>query len=303
MKALLTGATGFIGSHVARGLLRDGHEVHALIRPGSSPARILDVLPSLQVISADVLDTRVLAQHVQRIQPECCIHLAWYVEPGKYLSAPQNLDYLCASVELAKALAAARCQRLVAAGTCFEYDTDLGTLSESSATRPRHLYSASKLALYTALDAFARTVNMEFAWTRFFYQYGPFEDPSRLVSHVIHSLLRGETARLTAGEQVRDFLHVEDVASAVCRVAASDLTGAVNIGSGKPVTVREIAMSIGRQLNRTDLLALGAQPYGPQEPMYILADTTKLRNGVGWQPRFDLDAGLRQTISWCKDQR
>jgi nucleoside-diphosphate-sugar epimerase len=303
MKVLLTGATGFIGSHVARGLVRNGHEVHAVIRANSDQHRIQDLLPLLRVVNADVLDAPALAAHVQRIRPECCFHLAWYVEPGKYLSAPQNLDFLCASVELAKALAAARCRRLVAAGTCFEYDTDLGTLSESSATRPRHLYSASKLALYTALDAFARTVNLEFAWTRFFYQYGPFEDPRRLVPHVIYSLLRGETAKLTAGEQVRDFLHVEDVADAVCRVADSRLTGAVNIGSGKPVTVREIAMSIGRQLDRTDLLALGAQPYAPQEPMKVLADNTKLRQGTGWQPRFDLDAGLRQTIDWCRSQR
>jgi nucleoside-diphosphate-sugar epimerase len=273
-----------------------------VILPDCDQQRIADILPSLQAVPGDVLETRALAGHIRRIQPECCIHLAWYVEPGKYLSAPQNLDFLRAGVEMARALADARCRRLVAAGTCFEYDTDLQTLSESSATRPRHLYSASKLALYTALEAFARTVNMEFAWMRFFYQYGPFEDPRRLVPHVIGCLLRGETARLTAGEQVRDFLHVEDVADAVGRVAASTLGGAVNIGSGQPVTVREIALTIARQLDRTDLLALGAQPYAPQEPMYIVADSTKLRTATGWRPRFDLDSGLRQTIDWCRSQ-
>ena len=303
MRVLLTGATGFIGSHVARALLRDGHEIHALIRPTSDTRRIQDILPKLQTISGDVLEPASLAAHVQRLQPECCVHLAWYVEAGKYLAAPQNLDYLAASVELAKALSAAGCKRLVGAGTCFEYDTDLGTLSETSATRPRHLYSACKLALYTALEGYSRNTGMEFAWLRFFYQYGPFEDSRRLVPHLINSLLRGETAKLTPGEQVRDFLYIEDLADAVSRVVGSKLTGPVNIGSAQPITVREMALAIGRRLDKPSLIALGAQPYTPQDPMRVVADTSKLQTGTGWRPRFDLDAGLAKTIEYWKRQR
>jgi nucleoside-diphosphate-sugar epimerase len=303
MRILLTGGTGFIGSHVARTLVRDGHEVYLLLRPKTNPTRIRDVLPKVYTVSGDVLDAQALAFEIQRLQPECCIHLAWYVEAGKYLAAPQNLDFLVASIELAKALAAAGCRRLVAAGTCFEYNTDLGTLRESSATRPRHLYSACKLALYTALEAYSHNTGMEFVWLRFFYQYGPFEDPRRLVPHLVNSLLRGEVAKLTPGEQVRDFLYIEDLADAVSRVVGSKLTGAVNIGSGQPITVREIAQAIGRRLDKPDLIALGAQPYVPQDPMRIVADITKLQTETGWRPRFDLDDGLGKTIEYWKLQR
>jgi UDP-glucuronate decarboxylase len=97
-------------------------------------------------------------------------------------------------------------------------------------------------------------------------------------------------------------LHIEDVASAIGAVAGSRLTGAVNIASGIPVTTREIALKMGEALNRVDLLKLGALPYAATEPLYLLADNTKLRKGTGWKPRYSLEEGLRQTIEWWKSR-
>jgi len=105
---------------------------------------------------------------------------------------------------------------------------------------------------------------------------------------------------LTPGEQVRDFLHVEDVASGIAAVAQSSLTGVVNVASGQRVTVREIAEKIAAIVGRADLLALGARPYAPNDPMFILADNSRLRQNTGWKPRYDLESGLRQTIEWWK---
>ncbi|MDW8345135.1 MAG: NAD-dependent epimerase/dehydratase family protein, partial [Verrucomicrobiae bacterium] len=138
-------------------------------------------------------------------------------------------------------------------------------------------------------------------WARIFYQYGPFEDQRRLVPHIITSLLRGQRAELTAGTQVRDFLHVEDVGTALATVATSSLTGIVNIGSGTGVTVRHIAETIGELIGRSDLLAFGAKPTPLHDPPYVVADTTRLRS-LGWQPRYNLRSGLAQTIAWWKQQ-
>ena len=241
-----------------------------------------------------------MARVSEAVRPELCIHLAWYVEPGKYLEAPENRDFLHASIVFARTLARLSCRRFVATGTCFEYDTDRGVLSESSPTRPRTLYASCKPQLFQQLEQVGQETGMEIGWLRFFYQYGPFEDPRRLVPYVIGGVLRGEPVKLTPVEQVRDYLHVEDVAGAVCAVVRSNLTGPVNIGSGQPMTVREIALKIGKQLRREDLIMLGTQPYTPDEPMCLVADNRRLCDGTSWNPRFNLDEGLRQTIEWWK---
>ena len=293
MRILVTGAAGFIGSHIARQLVREGHEVHALDRPQADPWRIKDIESSLHFIRGDLLDSSFA---LPSSPFAACLHLAWYVEPGKYLHSPLNKDWVEASLRLARHLKDTGCRRFVAAGTCFEYATTAPPQRESTPTAPSTIYVQSKLALFHALQS----IDMDFAWVRFFYQYGPYEDPRRLMPVVINLLRRGEEVKLVPGDRIRDYLHIEDVASAVCAVAQSQLTGAVNIGSGVPVTVRDIALKIGALFDRVDLIKLGALPWSPTEPMHLLADNTKLREGTGWKPQYDLDSGLRQTVEWWK---
>lgn len=282
MRVLLTGATGFIGSHVARELVRRGHEVHCTVRPSSDRRRIRDIERDLRV--------HVAPMDAVPVEPDVAIHLAWYAVPGKYLEAPENLECLEASCRLLSRL---RC-RAVFAGTCFELDTRLGRLSEESPARPATLYARTKDELRREVERRPDSV-----WVRFFYQYGPWEDERRLVPSVIRSLLRGEPARVSPGEQRRDFLHVEDVGRAVADVAESGLTGPVNIGSGQAPAVREIVTTLGRLTGRPELVELGAVPYYPGEPMLIVADNAKLRS-TGWAPRYALEEGLRQTVDWWR---
>jgi nucleoside-diphosphate-sugar epimerase len=282
VKVFLTGATGFIGSHVARALVRDGHEVQALVRSNSDPRRIADIRDKLQLITGDVL-----TGDFDVPSADCCIHLAWYVEPGQYLHSPLNPEYARASLALAK-----QCRRIIAAGTCFEYAITGAPVTETSPTGPQTPYARAKLELFQALPG-------EAAWVRFFYQYGPFEYPQRLVPVVINKLLRNEPVPLVAGDRVRDFLHIKDVATAVVAVATGGLTGAVNVGSGQPTTVRDVAGKIGELLGRPELLKFGALPFRPDEPLDILADNSKLRS-TGWRPMITLADGLRSTIEWWR---
>ncbi len=297
MKILLTGATGFIGSHVARALVRAGHEIHALVLPDDDLGRIRDILPSLVMTRGDLLDSSFIF-HPSSF--DACLHLAWYVVPGKYLAASENRDFLRASVAFAQTMGNTGCRRFVATGTCFEYDTHLGLLSESSPTKPDSLYATCKLQLFQELQKLGSETAMDIAWPRFFYQYGPAEDPRRFVPVVINTLLRGEPFTVPPNEQTRDYLHVADVASAVCAVAFSRLTGAVNIGSGKPVTVRQIASRIAEIIGHPELIRVGTQPYAPEDSPRIVADNTRLKEQTGWKPQFTLDQGLRQTIDWWK---
>lgn len=303
MKVLLTGATGFIGSHVARLLVADGRRVSAVVRPGSDTWRIGDIAASLDVLPCDLSDTAELERHLDALRPEVCVHFAWQATAGGALTAAGNIQALNDSLQLALHLARAGCRKLVVAGTCFEYDTSVGYLSESSPTRPHTLYGAAKLGLYQVLEQFAQVSEMKLAWLRFFYLYGPFEDERRLVPSVILSLLNEREAKVTPGRQIRDYLHVEDAAGATRAVIESELTGVVNIGSGHPVMVRDVVNALGGLLGRQDLLAFGALPYKEADPMFVCANNERLLRETSWTPRYELEAGLRQTASWWDGHR
>lgn len=284
MKILLTGATGWIGSQVAKQLVDRGHEVHCSVRMTSDLHRLEGILKHIKVYEVDM--------DLVPIEPDCAIHLAWYAVPGKYLDSPENNECLEKSQRLLSKLSC----RAVFAGTCFEYNTQLGRLTEESPTNPLTLYSICKNSL-------AHMVNQRpnSAWVRFFYQYGPHEDPRRQIPSVIQRLLEGKEIPLSPGEQRKDFLHVEDVASAVVAVAESKLEGPVNVGSGWATTQRMMLSILGDMTKRLDLLKFGAQDYYFNEPMLIEADNTKLRS-TGWNPFWTLERGLWDTLEWWKAQ-
>jgi nucleoside-diphosphate-sugar epimerase len=302
MDVFLTGATGFIGSHVARRLLSEGHRVTALVRPGSDLRRIADLRSDLDLLEGDVRAAEALEAPLKERAPELCLHLAWYAVPGRYLDAVENVELAAAGIRLLEVLDAVGCARTVIAGTCFEYDHRAGYLSEESPIRPQSLYGAAKHGLFLMSEQFQRARNRSFAWARIFYLYGPWEDRRRMVPTVIGKLLAGEPCPFSPGEQVRDFLHVEDVAAGICALAESELEGPVNVGSSRPVTVAEVATTIARLTGREELLQLGARPTPPGDPPFIVANTERLQRATGWRPRHSLEDGLRQTIEWWRLQ-
>jgi len=175
MKVLITGATGFIGSHLVRYLVERGCEVYIIHRQESNLWRIADLVSQIELISYDLLN---LADenNLPLVDFDVCIHSAWYAVPGRYLTAPENMSFLNATLALAMRLQARGCNHFIGIGSCFEYDTSLGYLSEISPTKPQHLYSASKLATQLVLEQWAKVYGVKFSWTRLFYQYGAFED-------------------------------------------------------------------------------------------------------------------------------
>jgi nucleoside-diphosphate-sugar epimerase len=97
-------------------------------------------------------------------------------------------------------------------------------------------------------------------------------------------------------------MHVEDAGSAIAAICASQLTGAVNIGTGKPTALSDVAREIGKQLGRSDLLRLGALPSRPEDPLLLVPDTRKLNVEVGFKPTYDLASGIAETIAFWRDQ-
>ena len=239
---------------------------------------------------------------VREAAPECAVHLAWYAAPGKYWTALENLDCVTMTLSFAQSLARNGCARFVGVGSCAEYDWTGGVLSESSTPlKPRTLYGISKNATRMLVEALCEHMSISFAWPRLFYLYGPGEDPNRLVPSVTLALLRGEVARCTEGKQLRDFLYVDDVASAICAVTASDCQGAINIGSGEPVSVRTIVELIGKALGRGDQIAFGALSSDSGDPPLLVADVRRLQHDVGWCPSWPLHEAVARSVSWWEE--
>jgi nucleoside-diphosphate-sugar epimerase len=297
-RVLLTGATGFIGRHALEPLVRRGYEIHAASRTPPGPVR-----DGITWHQADLLEQARLSDFVRSVAPTHLLHFAWVATPGEYWSSPENLRWVRASLQLIEEFAAAGGSRAVLAGTCAEYDWRYGFCSEGiTPLLPRELYGICKHALHTISGAFALRTGVSAAWGRIFFLYGPHEHPARLVSSVIRSMVLGEPALCTPGNQIRDILHVADIADAFVALLDSDTIGPVNIGSGVPVRLKDVVTEIGAQTGRSDLVRFGAIMPHRDEPPLLLADVRRLRNEVGWTAARTLTDGLRDTIAWWTTQ-
>lgn len=298
-KVLVTGGSGLVGRQALPRLEAAGYEVHAVTSRAEPPHMSANELFWHRV---DLLDRAETVALLNELRPTHMLHLAWYAVPGKYWTSLENFRWVRASLDLFEAFAASGGERLVAAGTCAEYEWggDAPCSEATTPLSPATTYGTCKHALRLLLDAFARQTGMSAAWGRIFFLYGPHEYPERLVASVIRALLRGEPARCTHARQVRDVLYVGDVAAAFVALLDSRATGAVNIGSGRPVALREVIYKIADQLDRRDLIELGAVVASPNEPPLLAADVRRLHNEVGWEPEYDLDAGLEETIGWWR---
>jgi nucleoside-diphosphate-sugar epimerase len=301
VRVLLTGASGFVGSHLAHVLVEAGCDVQALVRPGSSLDRLRDIAPRLTVLHGDVA-WLATPDVVAGVAPDLCIHLAWYAEPGRYLEAiPENLSSLRAGLRLVEALAGAGCRRFVGAGTCAEYGTPSpgDPLNEGAPIRPATPYARAKSAFCLVAQDVATAAGMEWAWARLFFLYGPGEHPARIMPSVVRACLEGETFAATSGEQVRDYLHVSDVATGLWALAASATCGPVNVCSGEAVTLRQVIEAIEAEAGCPGAIRFGEKPYGANEWMWMVGDSGRLR-ATGWEPRFSLDAGVADAVSWWR---
>jgi len=336
-RILVTGASGFVGRNTLDPLRAHGFEVHGAMTPGE----VLDVRGVVEH-GVDLLDPHQVRRLFRDVAPSHLLHLAWCTEHGEYREAPENLDWVAASLTLARAFHEHGGRRMVMAGSCAEYDwavpncTARGTNSSFSQgngrgeggsrnkkepllggeeicetstciervtpCNPATLYGISKHALNALISAFNARAGISGAWARVFFLYGPDEDPRRLVASVIRSLLSGKPAKCTHGEQVRDFLHVADAGSALAALVDSGVEGPVNVASGNAVPLRELMHVLGKHLGRGDLIRLGARPAPQNEPPILAADTRRLNDEVGWEPAMDLETGLEATVAWWRNR-
>ena len=235
-------------------------------------------------IQADLLQVNDFAVLVAQTQATHLVHLAWYAEHGKYWSSPLNLRWLEASVRLVEAFCAAGGQKVVAAGTCAEYDWSCGYCREDTTPlTPSSLYGTAKDATQQLLAAVCASTEMPFAWGRIFQPYGQGEDNRRLIPSLVE-VFRGKRPPFGVNASAyRDFLHAEDVARGFVRLLLSDAAGSYNISSGQPTQIAEVVRLLANTLNGDPDVVLDLSTERPGEPEMLIGDNRKLK-ALGWQP-------------------
>jgi nucleoside-diphosphate-sugar epimerase len=300
-KVVLTGATGFIGRHTIPFLLQQGYQVHAIYHNRKS---VLTDNDSLIWHYCDLLNIEGQKKVFSEIKPTHLLHFAWNIDHKTYLSSLDNQRWVAASFNMIKNLKENKGERAVLAGTCFEYDSECGKyLKETTPLRACSLYGACKIDLHKMIKSYVSEKGISYAWGRIFFLYGPHEQPTRLVPSIILSLLQNQTANCLHGNLIRDFLYVEDVASAFVALLESNISGPVNIASGRPVSLKDIVNIIAEKLDKKELIGFGKDSYPSNEPGILVAEVTRLNSEIGWRPKYDLDRGLEQTINWWKITR
>jgi dTDP-6-deoxy-L-talose 4-dehydrogenase (NAD+) len=289
MRILLTGATGFIGNKTAEVAIAAGHEVLALCRNAGSTSR----LPKGCHVAIGSLASPPWAE-IEAFAPETAIHLAWIATPSIYLQSPENQQLVTESIALFQGLMDRGVSHLIGTGTCIEYaPSDAPLIEDRSPLGPTSPYAASKVETCAQQQKLADQAGIAWSWARIFYPYGEGEHGDRLPSRLIRQLSAGETLSLRTPDSIKDYIHVDDVASALLQVAERRVVGAVNIGTGVGVRIEDLAQLIADILERDKSLVL-ASPTPQADPFPVtVAETTKLR-ATGWQPTIDLGTGLRR---------
>lgn len=308
---LVTGATGFLGSHLTRRLLALDHKVHVLARPDSDFRRLRVCRDRLTVWIGDVTDFAAVLHACRGARPEAIFHLAGDTSLRAFAGDWGSLERAVSGgvgglMNLLRAAneAAPDLRCLVRTGGLEEYGAGPSPFVESQREAPCSPYSFAQLAGAHLSQMMQPHLPFAVVTLRPTLIYGPDQSSDFLIPSLIRSLLRRRRFTLTEGRQKRDLLHVDDfVAAALAAAAHEDLRGAVlNIASGEGHTIRDIASRIAGMLDATALLEIGGAPDRATEIFDLVGDATQARKRLSWSAQVSLDEGLNQTIAWHRHE-
>ncbi|HLI74985.1 MAG TPA: SDR family NAD(P)-dependent oxidoreductase [Acidimicrobiales bacterium] len=307
-RVLVTGAAGFIGSHLVRRLVADGNEVFALTSAVSSvyPVRLVDLRDRITLVEGSLTDRSAMDAVVASARPTHVLHLGAYTHVGK---SWQRVDECVqvnvqGTVNLLEALDGSGYERFVNTGTSEIYGDVEVPFREDRAVRPASPYASSKYAAELFCRVFHDGRGWPIVMLRPFNAYGPAQTADRIIPEVIVRALRGEDLLMTSGRQTREFNFVEDLVDGMVRAAVTPgVEGQLfNLGCEEDVAIRDVATLILDLMGNPVEARFGALPDRPIEIWEMRCDATRARETLGWKPQHSLADGLEKTIAWYREE-
>ncbi len=312
-KVLVTGADGFIGSHLVEALQEHGCDVRAFVFYNSFGSwGWLDTLPPQKQKQLDVFAGDVRDPNGVRAAMEGCdavFHLAALIGiPFSYHSPDSYIDTnIKGALNVLQAARSSNAQRVLVTSTSEVYGSaQYAPIDEKHPFQGQSPYSATKIGADRLAESFYRSFDTPVTIVRPFNTYGPRQSARAVIPTIITQLLSGETElRLGSVSPTRDFNHVTDTVRAFIAIAEADgaLGEEVNIASGKEYSIGEIAQRLIAEINPAARIIVAEDRIRPDksEVVRLIGDNRKIRSLTAWEPVYEMDAGLRNTINWFRE--
>lgn len=302
-RVFITGAGGFIGSHLTRLLVEQGAKVTAGVYPDER--NIADLRGKLDVAFMDLRDRDQTLDLVKQFRPQIIFHLAALLNVRRDLSLADEIfeHNVDASIHLIQACADVGFERFVQTGTCEEYGDNPTPFTEDQLPNPVSPYSASKLAMTHFCTMLHKTQGLPMTVVRPFLTYGPGQRARMLITDIIRAGLHKTELKLTACEQTREFNYVTDIARGFLLAGTSEgVEGEIiNIGCGEEVTLRHFVEKVLELMGNPVEPEFGALPYRPGETMHFYCSNEKAKRVLGYEPQVSLEEGLARTVEWYRN--
>lgn len=300
MRILLTGANGFLGSHLLKYFLYKENEIYAI---SLHTNRLETMLNDIQFSCCSINGITSLEKRIEAFAPNVVIHCAWY--GGRTYSETQNSAQFHKNIpglaDLMEVIKRTYIPHFIGIGTGSEYGDQQNTVTEKIHEKPISLYGTCKFIAKLYTEQFCKIEGIKWTWLRPFYTYGPNDVPTRLIPKTIISCLKKEEVLLNKCNSIVDYLYIDDFVAAVHKLTSLQQEGIFNVCSSKSYIIRDIVEKIGIMTDNEQKLIFGKAPERSEYPSIILGSGEKLKTITGWSPKIDMNEGLNKTIEFYKN--